>query len=419
MFNEILSAKYLELYQTSRYRDRISWLAETLVRLKYLMVSIVKHVHEWIRFAKYCEDFNIDVPTTFHAPEVTRYLLWRFPKGSGSYYGFIKASIRIFLEADDQGNFSRGVKLPAKPTSVLFNEWAPDYFDFLVQHRGIKETTLQKISFHLREFTDFLKQRNILIMKNLKMSDIHDFCIARGSRKPITWVFYTGTIRRFLRYVFLRGGLEQDLSFAVVRPKSFRFSGINDVLSESEVAKILGCVDRSNAIGRRDYAILLLAARYGIRPSDIRKLSLDEVHWRQGQISFRQSKTGRQLILPLLPEVSEALIDYLRSGRPATQSRSIFVRHKAPFEPFVPENNLSWIMIKALNKAGMDQRRGAKGLYLFRHTLATNMLGAAQPVKTIGDILGHVKTESTFGYMKVDLTHLRSASLSIEEVLHG
>jgi len=228
-----------------------------------------------------------------------------------------------------------------------------------------------------------------------------------------------GIIRRFLRYVFLREGLERDLSFAVVTAKSFRYSEIHDVLSESEVGKILGCVDRSNATGRRDYAILLLAARYGMRPSDIRKLRLDNIHWRQGQIAFRQSKTGRQLILPLLPEVSEALIDYLRDGRPSTHSRNIVVRHKAPFEPFVPENNLSRIMIKALKKAGMEQRQGARGLYLFRHSLATNMLGAAHPVKTIGDILGHVKTESTFGYMKVDLTHLRSASLSIEEVLHG
>ena len=380
MFDGMLSAEYLKLYQKSRYRDRISLLAETLVRLKYLMEVIIDHVHEWIRFTKYCDDVSIDVPSTFYAPEVERYLRWRFPKGSQSRHRFIRASLRIFIEADNQGNFSRRVKPPAKPTNSLFNEWVPAYLSFLVQHRGAAERTLRKNSFVLQEFTNFLEQRNILIMKNLTSSDIHDFCIARGSRKPVTWISHMGIIRRFLRYVFLREGLERDLSFAVVTAKSFRYSEIHDVLSESEVGKILGCVDRSNATGRRDYAILLLAARYGMRPSDIRKLRLDTIHWRQGQIAFRQSKTGRQLILPLLPEVSEALIDYLRDGRPSTHSRNIFVRHKAPFEPFVPENNLSRIMIKALKKAGMEQRQGARGLYLFRHSLATNMLGAAHPV---------------------------------------
>lgn len=418
MFDRMLSAEYLKLYQKSRYRDRISLLAETLVRLKYLVEVIVEHVHEWIRFTKYCDNLSIDVPSTIYAHEVEYYLRWRFPKGSQSRRRFIKVSLRIFIEADDQGNFSRRIKPSPKPTNALFKEWVPPYLRFLKQHRGVSEKTLRKNIFVLNEFTKFLEQRSILIMKKLTTSDIHDFCIARGNRKPITWVSHMGIVRRFLRYVFLREGLEQDLSFAVGTAKYFRHSGIHDVLTEPEVSKILGCVDRSNAIGRRDYAILLLAARYGMRPSDIRQLRLEDIHWRQGQIAFRQSKTGRQLILPLLPEVSEALIDYLRGGRPSTQSRNIFVRHKAPFEPFVPDNNFSQIMIKALNRAGMDQRPGARGLYLFRHTLATNMLRANLPIKTIGDILGHASTNSTYGYMKVDLPHLRSASLSIAEVLN-
>ena len=261
MFDGMLSAEYLKLYQKSRYRDRISLLAETLVRLKYLVEVIVERVHEWIRFTKYCDALSIDVPSTIYAHEVEYYLRWRFPKGSQSRRRFIKASLRIFIEADDQGNFSRRIKPSPKPTNALFKEWVPPYLRFLKQHRGVSEKTLRKSIFVLNEFTKFLEQRSILIMKNLTTSDIHDFCIARGNRKPITWVSHMGIVRRFLRYVFLREGLEQDLSFAVGTAKYFRHSGIHDVLTEPEVSKILGCVDRSNAIGRRDYAILLLAAR--------------------------------------------------------------------------------------------------------------------------------------------------------------
>jgi integrase len=417
MFDKILSGEYLQCYHKSRYRDRIGLIARNLINMRYLEEVVHEHVHEWLRFSKYCDDRGIDLPFSVYAQEVGDYLRWRFPKGSQSRRRFIKASLRIFIEADDRGSFTRRIRASPKPTSALFKEWVPSYISFLNQHRGVSEKTLRKNAFALGEFTEFLDHINIHNLRNLKAKDIHDFCTNPGHRKPVTWVSYMGIIRRFLKYVFIRKGLEQDLSFAVGGAKHFRHSGLHDVLTESELHQILGGVDRSNAIGRRDYAILLLAARYGMRPSDIRKIRLDAIHWRQNQIVFRQSKTGKQLILPLLPEVSKALIDYLRDGRPSTQVRNIFIRHKAPFEPFVPDNNLSRIMINALRRAGLDQRPGSRGLYLLRHTLATRMLGANVPIKMIGDILGHTSTDSTLGYTKIDLPNLRSASLSIAEVL--
>lgn len=417
MFDKTLFGEYLQCYQKSRYRDRIDLIARNLINMRYLEEVVREHVHEWLRFSKYRDDRGIDLPSSIYAQEVGDYLQWRFPKGSQSRRRFIKASLRIFIEADDRGNFTRRIRASPKPTTALFKEWVPSYLSFLNQHRGVSEKTLRKNAFALGEFTEFIDRINIHNLRNLRANHIHDFCMNPGNRKPVTWVSYMGIVRRFLKYVFLRKGLEQDLSFAVGRAKHFRYSGLQDVLTESELNQILGCVDRSNATGRRDYAILLLAARYGMRPSDIRQIRLDDIHWRQNQIVFRQSKTGKQLILPLLPEVSKALIDYLRDGRPSTQVRNIFVRHKAPFEPFVPANNLSRIMINALHRAGLDQRHGSRGLYLLRHTLATRMLGANVPIKMIGDILGHASTDSTLSYTKIDLPNLRSACLSIAEVL--
>jgi len=236
-------------------------------------------------------------------------------------------------------------------------------------------------------------------------------------RQPVTWVSYLGIVRRFLQYVFIRQGMEQDLSFAVGGVKCYRYAGLYDVFTEAELDKLLISVDRSEAIGKRDYAVLLLAARYGMRPSDIRKIRLEDIHWRDGYIVFCQSKTGRPLTLPLLPDVAEAIIEYLRDGRPATEVRNIFVRHKAPFESFVPGNNLFRVMSKALRQAGLERRPGARGLYLFRYTLATKMLSGKVSIKMIGDILGHASTNSTLGYTKIDLPALRSVSLSIAEVL--
>jgi integrase/recombinase XerD len=199
--------------------------------------------------------------------------------------------------------------------------------------------------------------------------------------------------------------------------RQYRLAGIPDLLTDEEVTALLQAVDRSIALGKRDYAILVLAARYGMRPSDIRQLSLDHIDWRRCQIALPQAKTGRMLTLPLLPEVQDALIDYLRHGRPQTASRNVFVRHLAPYEPFTPKNNLPTIFQEALRRAGLDQRVGRKGLYLLRHTLASRLLRAGSPIKTIADVLGHVHLDSTLVYTKVDLTHLETVALSIEELL--
>jgi integrase len=217
--------------------------------------------------------------------------------------------------------------------------------------------------------------------------------------------------------VFSHGGLQRDLSLAVGAAKYFRYARVPDVLTESDSDKLLSHIDRSSPTGRRDYAVILLAARYGMRPSDIRQLRLDDIHWRENYIAFRQSKTGKNVILPLLAEVSEALIDYLRAGRPSTPVRNIFVRHEPPIEPYSPKACFYKVMRRALHRAGLDRRRGSRGLYLFRHTLATRMLQAQIPMKTIGDVLGHATMNSTFVYTKVDVPALCYASLSIAEVL--
>ena len=198
--------------------------------------------------------------------------------------------------------------------------------------------------------------------------------------------------------------------------RHMRQAHVRDVLAPEEIDRVLAALDRSCAVGRRDYAVLLLAIRYGMRPSDIRQLRLDDVQWRQGLIALRQAKTGRPLTLPLLPEIADALARYLRDGRPQTVAREMFVRHRAPFEPFVPTNNLSAILRPVLRRAGLDQRPGRRGLYVFRHTLASRLLAADSPLKTIADVLGHQSTDTTMEYASIDLAALRRVALSEAEV---
>jgi site-specific recombinase XerD len=329
----------------------------------------------------------------------------------------VRTALRIFIEADGQGNFTRRIHAPAKPTVEIFTEWVVPYLRFLREHRGLSEGTLRLNVYALHEFTEFVDKRGIRNLYGLNAHHIHDFCSDRGSRKPATWLWYMSNVRCFLNYVFSHGGLQHDLSLAVGGAKHFRYARVPDVLTESDFDKLLSRMDRSSPVGRRDSAIILLAAGYGMRPSDIRELRLDDIHWRGNYIAFRQSKTGKNVILPLLAEISEALIDYLRAGRPSTLVRNIFVRHEPPIEPYSSRFSFYNIMRRALHRAGLDRRRGLRGLYLLRHTLATRMLRAQIPMKTIGDVLGHATMNSTFVYTKVDVSALCSASLSIAEVL--
>jgi len=244
---------------------------------------------------------------------------------------------------------------------------------------------------------------------------LQQFMAQRDQLAVATRRTYAVTLRSFLAWAYGAGLAPFDWRVAVMSPRRFRQAGVRDWLPELDITRILAAVDRSTPIGRRDDAVLVLAARYGL-PSDIRGLSLAASDWRHGILSIQQAKTGRTLVLPLVPDVVEALTAYLRDGRPPTTSRLVFVRPRAPCEPFVATNNLATIMRGALRRAGLAERTGRRGLYLFRHSLASRMLAAGCAIKVIGDVLGHASTETTMEYAAVDLTALRRVAVSEAEV---
>lgn len=417
MFNDWFSGDLRSQYQQSVHKGRIDRSGTHLLRLKYQTVVVRQHLREWVRFVHYLAERALPLPTSFHETEVKRYFAERFPKGSASRRRSIRAAIRIFLGIDDDGRFLRRVLAPPRPTNALFEQVVPAYLDFLRKHRGLSGRTLSKRTYQLILFTEYLERVGISTWKDAQPSALRKFLTQLTGIKPATRLGYASTLRSFHRWAFVHGLLERDYSAAAATVRQYRLAGIPDLLTDDEVAALLQSVDRSTALGKRDYAILLLGARYGMRPSDVRQLSLDHIDWRGRQIALAQAKTGRLLALPLLPEVQDALIDYLREGRPQTEFRNVFVRHLAPYEPFAPKNNLPTIFQEALRRAGLDQRHGRKGFYLLRHTLASRLLRAGSSIKTIADVLGHVHLSSTLVYTKVDLTNLETVPLSIEELL--
>lgn len=284
----------------------------------------------------------------------------------------------------------------------------------------LRPSTLHRRTIELKIFLDFLHSRKARALEQIQAADLSEFVSSRDHLQPETVARIVSDVRSFLRFLTMRGILAKDLSAELPKIRVPRDATIPSVWDHELILRLLGAVDRSSPKGKRDYAILLLAGRLGFRAGDIRILKLDNLHWAQSTIEIIQAKTGAPLILPLTNEVGEALIDYLKSGRPQTTHREVFLKVKPPFDPFPQNNNLYHIVTYWRRLARITFRSSQKrGLHSLRHTLAARLLEKGTPFPTIAEILGHTSLESTRIYAKVDVEALRGVALSLEEVNHA
>lgn len=216
------------------------------------------------------------------------------------------------------------------------------------------------------------------------------------------------TLRTFLRYLRYKDLVDADLSGAVPSVRTWRFSSVPQYLSPAEVQKVLDAVDRTTALGRRDYAILLLLARLGLRASEVATLCLDDIDWQSGQLTIR-GKGRQRARMPLPTEIGAAIANYLRQSRPPSESRRVFLREWAPHIGFSSGTNVTVIARSALARAGVEAPR--KGAHVFRHSLATQLLRAGASLTEIGQLLRHRSHDSTRLYAKVDLDALRALAM--------
>jgi len=215
-----------------------------------------------------------------------------------------------------------------------------------------------------------------------------------------------------VRFAAGEGLIEGAVLEAVPAAKSSRQARIPSVWDPAEVTKILQAIDRGNPCGKRDYAIIVLVTRLGLRGIDVKRLEFADLDWPGNRLSVVQAKTGRRVQLPLLKDVGWALIDYVQHGRPVCDCPQVFVRHTAPIGAFSDQDHLHQILIKHARAAHVplgEERR--HGMHSLRHTLATRLLEDGTPVEQIADILGHQSVASTGVYLKSSLSLLAACAL--------
>ena len=215
-------------------------------------------------------------------------------------------------------------------------------------------------------------------------------------------------LRAFLRYLCQRGDIASALISCVPRVAMWPGSTIPKFLSPDQVRQVLAECDQNSAVGMRNYAILLLLSRLGFRADEIVRLTLDNIDWEKGCITFR-GKGGRWAQMPLPTDVGEAIVRYLQHGRPLSSCRRLFLRHTAPKTGFTNSGAIATLVRRAIIRAGIQSQR--KGSHLFRHSLATRMVNTGSSLPEIAELLRHQSIETTNLYAKVDFNALRSIAL--------
>ena len=280
------------------------------------------------------------------------------------------------------------------------------YEKHLRSERGLTTATIINYLPFARKFLSDRFGEGPFLLKVVRPCDISGFILRHARTMSCRRAqLMTTAFRSFFRFLFMRGELQVDLAPSIPTVADWRLSTLPRYITAEEVIRVLGSCDRHTATGRRDYALLLLLARLGLRAGEIVAMQLDDIDWRSGEILVR----GKGLLydrMPLPVDVGQALAVYLRHDRPSSKTRRVFVCRKAPQRGFSGPSTVSTIVRRALDRAGLHP--GFKGAHLLRHSLATSMIRSGASMSEIGEILRHRSPSTTEIYAKLDFEGLRS-----------
>jgi len=301
------------------------------------------------------------------------------------------------------------IPAPVLPAATAADQLQSEFRLYLQQERALASTTQDS---YLGFVSEFLRERfgvGPVDLSGLCAADVTGFvrrrAVAIQSRRV---QLMTTALRSFLGFARYRGDIDKDLAACVPAVANWKLSTIPRALPPDQVELVLASIDRKTSMGRRDYAILLILARLGLRAGEIRMLTLEDLDWQEGLITVR-GKAGRYSQLPLPIDVGAAIADYLRHGRPTASSRCVFLRVKAPAGGFQGQCGIGSIVRHALARAGIDAAR--TGAHQFRHALACQMLREGASLSEIGELLRHRSPQTTAIYAKVDLASLAALAL--------
>jgi site-specific recombinase XerD len=368
---------------------------EALQRRGYTPLSTESKLRQAARFSRWLETGGLTVAEVSEA-RVEEFFEWQRANWRHRH-SWSRPGLRCLLDV------LRGLGVLADETAApnsLADALLARFERYLLAERGLAAGTVALYSACVRRFVEALPPDREIA--GLAASDVTAAVLRESESVSVsaTQTFVSG-LRWFLRFCFIEGLVGSDLSQAALLVRGRSSSPLPRGVSRADARALLGSCDRRQALGRRDYAIIILLLRLGLRRGEVAGLRLDDIDWRAGELVVR-GKGAREERLPLPADVGEAIAAYLRQGRPQGSRREVFLRSKAPYEPIAAGTVASTVR-RACRRAGIAEF----GSHRLRHTAACDMVLADVPLVRIAQVLRHRSLQSTAIYARVDVERLR------------
>jgi integrase/recombinase XerD len=393
-----------------------------IIHLQKLAISqgtIIKYHATWKQLLQFIKDNQIN---SLNAASCECFLQTKF--GNYDYSELTKPQksivrrVTFLVEYQENGYIMLKRNEPQKP--ILDKPLGREMAHFLEQNINIaiSQSTLRHYKCGLKIFQEYLEDKHIIDLDSINQYFFFNFIREYRTDRPNVKHNMLCLLRCFFRFLYDNKMTDTDLSRKIPSDHYKRYAKLPSFYTKNEIERLINAIDRSSAIGKRDYAIMLLATSLGLRSSDIRLLNFHNIDWQSCSIRLTQHKTGNELLLPLSDMIGKAIIDYLKYGRPKSESPFVFLRHIPPYYP-LHATTMSTLTSIYLCKAGVKTDNKKKGMHVLRHSLAGQLLINKTPLPVISEILGHKDTGSTMYYLRIDLDSMRQCSLEVPSVGYG
>lgn len=381
------------------------------LNLKY--VTLRHYRSRWLPVKEYMESQKID----FISPTVCKSFLFYFYNGRkrsdlSDNEKNIEKAVSVLSEFMETGAVEKKNKIIYLdgPIGTLMKE-----FLAFKESRRLSKLTVDKIESHLSRFNFWLSANGVSSIIDIKQIHIINFIKSQDPCKKALIHDTLMDLRGFFNYLYEREIISFNMASFIPKDNYDSQSELPSYYTEEEIDKLLKSIDRGTAVGKRDYAVLLIAARLGLRVSDIARLKFENLHWESSTIVLNQYKTGKDLTLPLLPAVGNAILDYIQYGRPQSREKNIFLLAISPFIPFASKSIATMVHRRFIN-SNLNAGRRKCGAHALRHSLVKELLNNRQTLPVIAEVLGHENTESTRHYIRIDTESLRQCALDVPMV---
>lgn len=382
--------------QSTRYQYQMAWRA---------LSGYFADNNQLVFSIRLAEQYVLESKAKFEAGNIKE---WR--------YKLYRLAVRVLIEFYQHGAVTWKHQKPDPRIQIHESAYVLLHYEYLnrLGQEGKGARTIQNYGIVARQFLEYLEQRKIKDISEVTLTGVSLFIpFVSKQYQPSSMRTVLSALRSFLRFVESKNLTVLCLS-AALPSSSGRKTEVVSTLTSEEEQKLLDCVDRNTPLGKRNYAMLLLALRTGLRSIDIVNLKLKEIHWKSNTIDIVQEKTDAPLVLPLLTDIGNAIADYILNGRPDSQEPYVFLRAQAPHRRLSGGSACYGISSKMMKEAGIRQgMNDRRGFHCLRHSVAARLLSEETPLPIISNILGHRDKESTKIYLSTDLAHLRTCALNL------